>query len=699
MDTWVIGRDSPERIAGHLLAATSSAPPAVFCFDYFDTLVVRDIEPEYTKQLAARLHSQLLDNALAAGELYRIRQELEKGLCEEHAAAGGELDFHLADFARAYLGVLRKKAGQLPVLVHEERFVQLILDIEVAVELAVQRPCAEAVAVLRALKRSRRTTVLISDFYLPGTHFRRMLKHFRLHELFDHIYISSDYGVAKGSGRLYRKICDDLGCRPDRLVMIGDNPHADVNMAREQGLAAIQVKNPAQQKLYSQWRPGDLSATGRVARRFAAASRPAAAFGEMTYSLWLFTSLLVQRLIREKAGQVFFFSKEGEFLKRLFDRYQQDLFGHAVIESHYILVSRKATFLASLRPLAEEDFSRLFAHYRDISLRDFLLSLNIEESVAATLCEELNLDFSRRFPDLQNRPEFIALKRSGRFQQEYESRRDRQRENFIRYLDSFGIDYRQEGLNIVDVGWKGSIQDNIYYILGGRVRVRGFYVGSLIATQRSATNIKTGLLFDDTPGLSPYFHVYNNNRSLFEMVLGASHGSADGYFTRQQYERLPGDHQRTVRERIRSREDELCIATLDLPEERELYRRVIQPLQEEMFAAAVALNRAYLRCGCTAPGPEWFARQHARMVFKPRREEVDFFERLYHLENFGIFEYTDFRTDHGLSKKQRLKNLKNILKDKEILESGIWPPIILRGLGLDFYRHFDGRRRYKREFK
>ncbi|HDO29466.1 MAG TPA: HAD family hydrolase, partial [Desulfobacteraceae bacterium] len=520
-----------------------------------------------------------------------------------------------------------------------------------------------------------------------------------LHELFDHIYISSDYGVAKGSGRLYRKICDDLGCPPDRLVMIGDNPHADVNMAREQGLGAIQVKNPAQQKLYSQWRPGDLSATGRVARRFAAASRPAAAFGEMTYSLWLFTSLLVQRLIREKAGQVFFFSKEGEFLKRLFDRYQQDLFGHAVIESHYILVSRKATFLASLRPLAEEDFSRLFAHYRDISLRDFLLSLNIEESVAATLCEELNLDFSRRFPDLQNRPEFIALKRSGRFQQEYESRRDRQRENFIRYLDSFGIDYRQEGLNIVDVGWKGSIQDNIYYILGGRVRVRGFYVGSLIATQRSATNIKTGLLFDDTPGLSPYFHVYNNNRSLFEMVLGASHGSADGYFTRQQYERLPGDHQRTVRERIRSREDELCIATLDLPEERELYRRVIQPLQEEMFAAAVALNRAYLRCGCTAPGPEWFARQHARMVFKPRREEVDFFERLYHLENFGIFEYTDFRTDHGLSKKQRLKNLKNILKDKEILESGIWPPIILRGLGLDFYRHFDGRRRYKREFK
>ena len=28
---------------------------------------------------------------------------------------------------------------------------------------------------------------------------------------------------------------------------------------------------------------------------------------------------------------------------------------------------------------------------------------------------------------------------------------------------------------------------------------------------------------------SSYHNIYNNNRSLFEMVLGASHGSADFY--------------------------------------------------------------------------------------------------------------------------------------------------------------------------
>ncbi len=101
-------------------------------------------------------------------------------------------------------------------------------------------------------------------------------------------------------------------------------------------------------------------------------------------------------------------------------------------------------------------------------------------------------------------------------------------------------------MSIVDVGWKGSIQDNLFYILDQEVAVAGYYVGSLIATERRKNNRKQGLLFDDTPRLSPYFHVYNNNRSLYEMMLGASHGSADGYYTREQFEQLGEDHQKMV---------------------------------------------------------------------------------------------------------------------------------------------------------
>ncbi len=327
------------------------------------------------------------------------------------------------------------------------------------------------------------------------------------------------------------------------------------------------------------------------------------------------------------------------------------------------------------------------------------MSLNIEESIAASLCERVGLDFNTRHTDLKNSDVFARLLKANDFKQLYEERRTNQRDNCIAYLNSFGVDYERDGLTVVDVGWKGSIQDNVFHILQGRVRVQGYFVGSLIATEKKDNNIKQGLLFDDAPSQTQYFNVYNNNRSLFEMVLGASHGSADGYFTREQFANLPKDHQREVQESISTPGGELYIATLDLPEERKLFEMVIKPLQDQMITVMSLLNKEYVQSGCLSPDSEWFARQHARMVFKPTREEVEFFESLYHLENFGIFEYTDFRTDSELSVVQRLRNLRNIMRDSTILEIGTWPPILLRRFGIGFYRFVDGRRRYKQAFK
>jgi len=696
--TWEIGKDTPKEIC-RFLHRKADEGIRVFCFDYFDTLAVRTIEPEYTKQLAANLHSRFLHRALSAEQLYRIRQKLERELCEQSAAAGGELEFYMDSFSSHYHTLLHEMLGPAAPLQDQAFFTRFLLDAETAVEKAVQRPCADTLEVLHWLRQQDLTTVLISDFYLSGPCFMKMLENIGIEDQFDHIYISADHGFSKGSGRIYDKVCKDLGCSPKHLLMIGDNPHADVEMARAKRIHSIHLQNPKQRSFYEQWQPGELSDPGRVRQRFEEGLKRKTEFGEISTSLWYFTWQLFQELQNKQSTDVFFFSKEGEFLKKLFDRLQDDMFGCRIITSHYILVSRKATFLASLKSLEQEDFSRLFAHYRDISLQDFLLSLNFEASLTRELCEQLGLDCRTRLPNLQSRPEFQELLASERFRELYESRRKAQRDNFIAYLESFGVDYNNDGLSIVDVGWKGSIQDNIYHILQGHVAVQGYFVGSLIATERRGTNRKMGLLFDDTRPELPYFNVYNNNRSLFEMLLGASHGSADGYFTQQQFSSLPEDHQREIRTRISSPEGELLIATLDLPEERALFAEKIEPIQQWIYEEAAKLNRACLASGCSLPDPKWFARRHARMVFTPTREEIEFFENLYHLENFGIFEYTDFRTAEKLSISTRCKNFWNMRKNPSILEMGIWPPIILRRLGLDWYRHINGYRRFKREFK
>jgi hypothetical protein len=227
--------------------------------------------------------------------------------------------------------------------------------------------------------------------------------------------------------------------------------------------------------------------------------------------------------------------------------------------------------------------------------------------------------------------------------------------------------------------------------------MQGYYAGFLAAAVKQPNNSKQGLLFDNTKPL-PYFNVYNNNRSLFEMMLGASHGSADGYFMAEEFASQPDDHHREIYQRIETENGELLIAALDMPEERALFEEKIRPLQEQMLAEAARLNTACLCSACASPDLEWFARRHARMVFLPSSKEIDFFEGLYHLENFGVFEYTDFRSRSRLSLKQRWQNFITMRRNPAMLETGIWPPIILRRLGLGWYQHLNGRRRLQREF-
>ncbi|WYD79328.1 MAG: HAD-IA family hydrolase [Candidatus Electrothrix gigas] len=704
--TWTIGKDSPETVCQYLWQQSEEGVQ-FFCFDYFDTLVVRDIEPEYTKQVAAKLHRALLYNLPPADQLYTLRQQLEHEICVQSQAAGGEVEFYLHSFAPVYRTLLQRALGNIPRLESNARFTEQILSIETVVERAVQQPCLESIQVLAWLREQGLHTVLISDFYLPSPWFQVMLESMGIRKYFDHIYVSADHGVAKSSGRLYSKVCAELGCSPEQMLMIGDNLTSDVKQSDNLGVRSLYLLNPQQKIFYENWQPDMLHESTRVRQRFSEAGSTHSSnhstqsvFQEMSTTLWYFTYKLFETLQEQQVQDVVFFSKEGEFLKKLFDRMQEDLFGCRIIRTHYLLVSRKATFVASLRPLVEEDFSRLFASYRDISPKDFLLSLNFEDSLVQSLCAKTGIDYGTRVPNFGDSTEFRSLLAADSFQQLYEERRQQQRSNFLLYLDSLGIAYKQAGLTVVDVGWKGSIQENIYNILEGQVAMQGFYAGFLLAAEPEENNKKQGILFDTTRSL-PYFNVYNNNRSLFEMMLGASHGSADGYFTPEQFAQLPADHQREIREHIRDtreRKREVLVTTLDLPEERRLFREKILPLQEQMYTDVCMLNRAFLRSDCTLPEPEWFARCHARMVFTPTVEEIEFFERLYHLENFGVFEYTDFRTEGNLSLKDRCWNFITMRKNPAILEMGTWPPIILRRLGLDFYRHINGYRRFRREF-
>jgi len=675
---------------------------SVICFDFFDTLVYRTVAPEHTKKLASKQLGIFLKDPSPANEIYKIRRDLEAQLCRENALNGMDPEFNMADFATAFLEKLTKRFSGWPCFLTEALFFEFLIAIELKIETRVQRVCTDTAELLPEIRERGLHTAIVSDFYVPTPFFNRFLDFHGLSGFFDEIFVSSDYGLTKASGRLYDKIVEHLGCLPENMVMVGDNAHSDGRMATEKGIQAFYIDREDRKAFYDRWEKRKTSRprTGsRLAKRIdaVAVKQGGGIFPETGVTLWRFTYRLFERLLQDGVRDVFFFSKEGEFLKKLFDQFQEEQFGRCVIRSHYLLVSRKSSFICSLRSLEEENFFRIFHQYREMAPRDFLLSLNFLEDDAVDLCRIVSVDYEKREPHFGTSAAFFAIVGSDRFAELYETTRLQQRFNFLAYLNGFGVDIRKEGLHIVDVGWRGSIQDNIYFTLSEKVAVSGYYIGLLQPTNTVESNRKTGILFSEYPVETPFFEVYNSNRSFFEMLLDATHGSADGYHTAEQYRSRSSGV--PFKETSPSGLADVVVNTLDLPEERRLFDEHIQPIQDRILKINREINHLTAVTDSPIPDAEWFARRHARMMYRPTGREVGFFENLYHLENFGIFEFTDFKGGENLSLAQRHANFKKVLREPvSVLQTGIWAPVALKRLGLDFYHRRFGAGCHKRVF-
>ncbi len=419
MDKWVIGQESPEAVVERIIREVAILQQRlVVCIDYFDTLVTRTIIPEHTKIIASAALSRLLPGACSGDELYSLRRQLELELVDVNARNTGELDFCLRDFANRFWLLLHDR-GLTAAFRSRNEFVAAILAIETAVEKSVQIICPDVLRVVEGLRQKGLELILVSDFYLPQECFAEILAHFGFRDIFSRVYISSSHRRSKGAGTIYPKIAEDCGCPVSNLLMIGDNPHADVAMAEKNGLQTLLVDRGEVKAVMTENSPGKRENGTGAGNRFGNVEIKAL-FGEMACSLWLFIHRLFNELWRSGVRDVFFLSKEGEFLQRLFILYQHGLFGRELIRPHYLVASRKSTFLPSLRRLEDEDFSRLLAHYRDLSIVEFLRSLNFTSDLVERICGQLPFECGARISELQTSLEFEQLLSLPLFAEEYE---------------------------------------------------------------------------------------------------------------------------------------------------------------------------------------------------------------------------------------------------------------------------------------
>ena len=630
----------------------------VVAFDIFDTLVARTVPPEYVKKLWSKAMVVRLNLDISFNALYEMRRNAEATICNENHLAGYDLEF-------SYLDMCKYIYRQLKLDITEQLFCDICVEEELASELKVLYVLPDIVDLLTQLQSENKQIIAISDFYLPKHMMKVIFGELKLDSYFTQLWISCDYLVSKRSGRLYDLVLEDLKLTPEDILMIGDNNVSDVQIPASKGIYSLWLSAEIRHKWYKKRLKELESPKYSESIIKSHYMKNTSHFENIVFSLYSFIETLHEKLLRDGHKNVFFLSREGQFFKKLFDSYQEHRkFSDACkLQTHYLIVSRKSTFLPSLGPIEGEEFNVLFRQYKLISAYEFLSSLNFPEDEIVEIRAQLKIDMTLRESDFPDSLTLKNLKALPFFQSRYEHHRAVQKENFVSYINDSGVDWQKDSLAVVDVGWKGSIQDNICKILNIKTGIDGYYLGLCPLAETSKTNRKLGLLFYNINGAqSSNYQIYNVNRSLFEMILGADHGSASSY---------------------ESEEGSAYPLTDEQEKEHDFFQNVISPIQENIFNMFLKINSDFSNTTLSPCDYEnTVSKIHANMVLFPTRKEMSFFRKMYHYENFGIFEYSTFEKK-SLSLSEKLKNLLTFIRHPwVILERGFWIPLTLEDAGL-----------------
>lgn len=123
---------------------------------------------------------------------------------------------------------------------------------EINAELEFCRPDPRISIIWNYVKSSGKKIFLISDMYLSEEVISEILI-CNGFEGWDRLFVSDRYSAGKNDGGLYDIVCDMVHMGPDRILMIGDNPHSDVSVAKSKGFLTYRWKPWSE--LYSEWYP------------------------------------------------------------------------------------------------------------------------------------------------------------------------------------------------------------------------------------------------------------------------------------------------------------------------------------------------------------------------------------------------------------------------------------------------------------
>ncbi len=599
--------------------------------DVWDTLLHRDCHPDEIKLQSAR-YLYLTRYKYIRPEYQDVIELFRKRINYENVASRtNDCEYRYEDAIPLWLAAVFCKECPNEIL---ESSKSSLLDHEFVAELKATVPNKKAKTFLRKLDGAEVT--FASDFYMPGEFIGRLLLAHGFDDRLCNGYSSSDYVKNKRSGTLFKQIAKEKSLKPQQILHIGDNVNADVNVPERLGLRAIHYVDKNQQA--RQWRfrtafegrlRGDLQEHENRIRstlESIALSKNSQKEEETVADLYKlgvrlsplatgFILFVIEQALHHEVDDIYFFTREGRFFEELYKLVTRlDPYSVQYPTSKLLAVSRIATFAGSLKDVSLTECMRLWSQYSAQSPKAFCRSLNLDDNAVKPVFEAHGLAFEARIEVPWKHPDFVRVFEDAQFQRYSESRRAKQNAVLTKYLAEQGLNDSADPAMIVDIGWRGTIQDNIFRVL--ERNVHGCYLGLFqFLNSQQRNNSKSGWLLDWNNGDGMWA---SDEVAPIELIFGTLGGSVLGYVERD-------GNIEPLKEIV--------------PEEEMVIKKYGMPLQQGIMAGTQWLAKYIGRHGLSSSELRPLARRiFASLLEAPPSSLADAFFETAHNETFGTGE-------------------------------------------------------------
>lgn len=604
----------------------------IISFDIWDTIIKRKCHPEevklYTaKYLLLKYEEYLKDEYKDIYKILLKRDEIEANICKENKENGKDDECKIIE-------VFKKLQEDIFKENYEDISKELLQE-EIEQEKRVIYINPEILPIFDKYKDLK--MYCISDFYMDEKSLRELLDYLKLPIKIEKIYSSADYLLNKRTGNLFKKAEEDLKITPKEHIHVGDNQYSDIEVAQSLGIKTIKMNKSQFEFIPEQGRKMNYNLNMVKKDKNEDIFNAGVDLAPLIY---FFVYSIVEYAIKNKIKKVYYFTREGETFIKIHEIFKrQNPFGVEIPECEILEVSRMATFSASLNEFSINELMRLWSQYRKQSMSTLFKTLAIDINNYTKYFKEYDIDIKEDIQDPWFDLRIQKLFKNKEFTENVNKELQSKKTELLKYFkEQKNIENDDEQMFVVDIGWRGTIQDNLAYIFDKK-QIEGYYLTLYDFYNLQPENTKKNSFIDD---IKIRDNEVASMITLIEWIYNPGTGSTIEY--------KDGGAIRKAKEK-----------------ERNVVSKYIKPLQDGMFAGAKVINE-YMTYH------PYEAKETKKVVYdlikdvkvNPSPSLLEAYYSMVFNDTFGTSEYIE--KDDKLSLIQKL----NIFKCRNILRNEPW---------------------------